>query len=578
MNIPSLGVGGVRVFKARQRVGWQAAGFIAGGIVFFLVLMLQFLLALGRKTTPANDMMPGIIGGLSVFGIALIARGVFLLRGVTRVVLDDGGVQVEGFIARRQVSYQQIEQVERDKRIQLFAGKTNEVLLLRAAGEKQPLAIIPDTIDRFEELAAELAWRTAAAQGGRTTYDPVADQQTRQTREGKRLKLVSVCFSIFTLMFVAAFCYGIYEEVHSRWLASSGTRVEAAIGQHFMRRVTPYIAYTFRDGRGVAHLNEVMVTQELYDATEGAKTVPVVYLADDPEWNRLVDGGAGKTFGGSSLFLFGGGMLMFGALAVMTLMGIDIKSENGRTMIVKRGKVIREFGPKPTTPPALPPMPSFDAGQGTAATLAAASDEDEEESAGGAADDAAIRRSVEWYKANAAAQAAAASVAPAAPGPAKGLIVLGVLCLIFGLLGVGLSVVRWAMNDVVQSRPTRIGNQQIVADQPSYAPYWSLADAALAAALTVTGIGLLAGQRWSRGLGIPVAVLQILSTVGAVALVIVSMSRQPETNGPDSMTIVTINIASIVFKLLTAVFPAVLLFILMKRSTREALGAGKPLP
>src|SRR4051794_35362209 len=104
MNTASLGVGGVRVFEARQRVGWHAAGFIAGGVVFFLMLILQFLLALGRKSTPTTDMMPGIIGGLSVFGIALIARGIFLLRGVVRVTLDDGGVQLDGFISRRTVS------------------------------------------------------------------------------------------------------------------------------------------------------------------------------------------------------------------------------------------------------------------------------------------------------------------------------------------------------------------------------------------------------------------------------------------------------------------------------------------
>jgi hypothetical protein len=329
MNTASLGVGGVRVFEARQRVGLQAAGFIAGGVLFLLMLIVQFLLAMGRKSTPTTDMMPGIVGGLSVFGIGLIARGIFLLRGVTRVILDDSGVQVEGFIARRRILYEQIERVERDKKTQLLAGKTNEVLLLRAAGEKHPSAIIPDTIDNFETLAAELAWRTAAVAGGRTTYDPVADQEIRQTRETKRLKLVSVVLWIFTLMFFGAFCYGIYEELHDRRLASSGTSIDASISQHFMRRVTPYIAYTFRDRQGVAHSREVMVTQELYDATEGAKTVPVVYLAEDPEWNRLAGGDASKNFGGKSLFLFGGGTLMFGAFAVMTLLGIDIKTENG---------------------------------------------------------------------------------------------------------------------------------------------------------------------------------------------------------------------------------------------------------
>src|SRR5687768_3573184 len=89
---------GVQVFEAKQRVGLQAAAFIAGGVLFFLMLIVQFLIALGSKSTPTSDMMPGIIGGLSVFGVALIGRGIFLLRGVTRVVLEHGGVRVEGFI------------------------------------------------------------------------------------------------------------------------------------------------------------------------------------------------------------------------------------------------------------------------------------------------------------------------------------------------------------------------------------------------------------------------------------------------------------------------------------------------
>jgi hypothetical protein len=571
MNTSSLGVGGVRVYEARQRVGLQAAGFIAGGVIFFLVLLLQFLLALGRKSTPTTDMMPGIIGGLSVFGIGLIARGVFLLRGVTRVVLDDGGVHVQGFIAQRTVSYQQIERIERDKSTQLLAGKTNEVLLLRAAGEKKPLAIIPDTIGNFETLAAELAWRTAAAQGGRTTYDPVADQQVRQTRETKQLKLASVLLCIFTLLFGGAFCYGMYEEVHDRRLKSSGTTVDARISQHFMRRVTPYIAYTFRDQQGVAHSREVMVTQAMYDATDGAKTVPIVYLADDPEWNRLVVGDASKDFGGKSLFLFGGGTLLVGALAVMTLFGIDIKTENGRTMIVKRGKVLREFGAKPATPPALPTPPRFDEAQGAVPVLSA-DDEDDDEAASGPRrvptpdEEAAIRASVAWYE----SQARAAAMMPPPPKP-KGLTALGVLCIIFGLLGLGVGVLRCAMFAMTPTRTMQVGNQMMVVNQPTFAIYWAAADATLGAALMLTGIGLWMRQRWSRAIGIPVAALQILSSFGAAGSLIADMARQPAQDGPESMMIVTINIASVVFKLLTAAFPAIVLFILAKRSTREAL-------
>ncbi|MEA2736222.1 MAG: hypothetical protein QOE14_2673, partial [Humisphaera sp.] len=347
MNMASLDVGGVRVFEARQRVGLQAALCIAGGVLFFLMLIVMFLIALGSKSTTSNDMMPGMIGGLSVFGIGLIGRGVFLLRGVVRVTLDNNAVHLDGFTARRTVSYQQIERIERDKKNQLLGGKTHQVLLLYAAGERKPLAIIPDTIENFEELATELARRSAAAQGGRTTYDPIADQQIRDRRDSRRMKFTSAAFSVITLLFIVMLCFGVNEEIHNRRLQSRGTAVYARIDKHFMRSVTPYIEYSFADAQGKRQSREVMVTELLYGQTREGQLVPVVYLADQPEWNRLVGGEAGKNFGGKFLFLLGGGTLMFGAFAVMTLLGIDIKSENGRTTIVRRGKVIREFGAKP---------------------------------------------------------------------------------------------------------------------------------------------------------------------------------------------------------------------------------------
>ena len=564
MNGISLGVGGVRVFEARQRVGWQAAGFLAGGIVFFLLLILQFLLLLGRKSTPANDMMPGVIGGLSVFGIALIGRGIFLLRGVTRVILDDAAVHVEGFIARRSVAYAEIERVARDRQTQLLAGKTSDVLLLRAAGETRPLAIIPDTIGGFEELAIELAERAAAARGGRSVYDPAADDAARQTRESRQLRLVSIGMSVFALLFLGAFCYGVYEEVHDRRLRSRGTQVDAQVSQRFMRRVTPYIAYTFRDAQGRVHSREVMVSQPTYDATDGARTIPVVYLPDEPDWNRLAAGDASTDFGGKSLFLFGGGALVFGGLAVMTLLGIDIKSDNGHTRIVRHGRVIREWGKKPAAqssePPALPTLADDDG----------RSDDDGHDHD---RDDRVADIIDAAYLPSPPLSPPSLSPVPTTIAPARptGLLVLGVLCLLFGLGGFLLHAANWWIDSRSRTRELNVGNEVMVVEQPAYAAYWSAADAALAALLILTGIGLLMLKRWSRVLGIPVAALQILSSLAAIAIIVAAMATAPAENGPDSMTVVTFNVAAVVAKVLSAIFPAVLLFILAKRSTRGVL-------
>lgn len=78
-------------------------------------------------------------------------------------------------------------------------------------------------------------------------------------------------------------------------------------------------------------------------------TVPVVYLPSAPDWNRLVSGeDVGAEFGGKSLFLFSGGFLMFSFMAVVCLLGYDLKTENGVTRLTRHGRVIKEWRQKPT--------------------------------------------------------------------------------------------------------------------------------------------------------------------------------------------------------------------------------------
>jgi hypothetical protein len=542
-------VGGVHVFEAKQRVGVQAALFIAGGAIFLLLLIVQFVLMLGvKKPSTSSDIMPGMIGGLSVFGIGLIARGVFLLRGVVRVMLDDGGVRTEGFIARRAISYQQIERVERDKRSQLFGGKTHDVLVLHAAGQRQPLAIIPDTIENFEYLAAELAARTAGAQGGRVTYDPVADQQRRESRRAKKLRWTSIGFAAFTLLFGVIFCAGVREELNERRMKREGQTVEAQIDRQFMRRVTPYIAYSFADAAGQRHENEAMVKQELFDATTGP-TIPVIYLPSNPSYNRLAAGGAEKSFGGAFLFLTGGGTLFLSAITVMTLLGIDIKSDGGRTRITRYGRTIREFGPKSTpTPPTLPTMPTFDESH---------VEEEEIKSFG---DDSNVASVVAAYN----------TPKPPFRPKSTGLTVLGVLSLLLGVLGVIAGIVRAIFS--ASPRTVELQNRVMELDAPRWAHYWGIADGALAAALMLVGILLLLRKPASRSLGMIVAALQILSTLAAIVVLI---ARTDPGEGPESMTIIAASTGAVIFHLITIIFPAVLLVILAKRSTAEVLGGAK---
>src|SRR3954447_26112867 len=163
-----------RVYVAGGRVGWQAAGFLVAGGVVGLLLLVQFLLLLASPPGRMHQIQPGLIGGLSVVPLALIARGVFLLRSVVRVTLDDTGVHLEGFIARRTVRWSEIERLQRDKRVNLLSGGEAETLAPPGPPGERP-AQIPDTVLRFEDLVADIYASSTAARGV-PPYDLGADE------------------------------------------------------------------------------------------------------------------------------------------------------------------------------------------------------------------------------------------------------------------------------------------------------------------------------------------------------------------------------------------------------------------
>ena len=525
-------------FQTRQRVGWQAAGFLAGGFLILLFVIGVFLAMLLAPTRPGSslDIMPGILGGVSVLWIGMLLRGVFLLRSVVRVVVGGETVSLEGFIARNAIPWDRIDRVERAKRNQLLGGKTYHVLRLRGEGDK-PLGEIPDTIDGFEPLAALIADRSAAARG-RVTYDPAGDEQRRATKEAKTLRWASIGLGFFTLAMAAGFVAGLNEEYHLRQYATAGVRTDAKIERHFMRRVTPVLEYSFVDAAGATHRREVMMEQRAWDALLGAATVPVEYLPSSPSWNRPVAGVDEVSFGGPFLLITGIGILFFGVCFALAVSGFDMNTENGVTTITRRGRVIRTFG-KPTaavatTPHLLQPIPTILPPPAFAPPLPTSHQPP--------------------------------TVAP--PGKPKGLLALGIVCIVLGTLGLLFGGLRLVIVPILAARvEERLGPTEI----PGWAIYWHSADALLAAALLVTGIGLLKLKRWSRQLGLAVGALQILSGLGSIAAAVWSAQTWETADPRDSMIPIVAVAGAVIWHLLGMILPTVLFIVLSRRGTREAL-------
>lgn len=334
--------GQVRVFPSRQRVGWQAFGYLAGGAGFLGILLLRFLLLLRSAPRPGDDMVPGLIGGLSVIGIALIARGIFLLRSTVHVALDSVGVHCETYLGRQTILWTDIDRVERDNHSPMMGSKAYTVLRLVATTGK-PLMTISETIADFEVLAAEVIARSTDA-ARHATYNSAQDEQRRVDRAARQIRWTAWGFGFFTLFMAAALGWGIHEELHLRRFATDADRVEATILRREMVRVTPHVEYTF-EVQGQRYTRDATMWQgPEYDALEDKTTVPVEYLRSDPGWNRLVAGeDPGPQFGGKFLWVTGGGLVMFGALFVFTLLGFDFKTENGVSTLTRWGRPIKTW-------------------------------------------------------------------------------------------------------------------------------------------------------------------------------------------------------------------------------------------
>jgi hypothetical protein len=296
-----------------------------------------------------------------------------------------------------------------------------------------------------------------------------------------------------------------------------------------MKSVTPYVEYESTDqAAGSMQRREVMVTPATYDALAMRPTVTVEYLRSKPSWNRLAGGleSGERAFGGVFLLLTGGMTLVLATIGVLTFLGYDIRTENDKTKITRHGQPLgrdADVAPSaPTAPPAVAPPPIASAVQ-----------------------------------------------VPLAPAKPVGLIALGIVAIVFGLIGLFLGVVRVVL---MRLGTIELANGRFIEfDSAPWRIAWTLADTALAAALVVVGIGLILTRRWSRTLGLLVAALQLLSTIGNFVVIIMTMFQAPEIEGAEGVRQSANHLAAAVGTLLGGVLPLVMLLVLSRRSTVEAL-------
>jgi hypothetical protein len=203
------------------------------------------------------------------------------------------------------------------------------------------LADLSDAIEDFDGLV-DLIKQHIAAKG-----DQTADKI--QFSKAKRTATLSAVVGVLALVISGFLAWSNHNEIRAaRLLEQSAVPGRAEIEERFLapNGVTPRLVYrvTTADGRSATHNAEV--ERRVWDKLEGAKSVPVLYVPEDPSISRLLIGevqsrdsfqnpivGYGLPAAGAALGLF------FIGAAILLSFGwsIDLDSKTGKLSIKRFG-------------------------------------------------------------------------------------------------------------------------------------------------------------------------------------------------------------------------------------------------
>jgi hypothetical protein len=325
-----------RTYVARGNPKLELLLTFGGGILFLIAIVFMLIALFSSAATEPNSRQPGIIGGLSVIPIMLIARGLFTMRNVTRVHLDKNAIALESAVSFKEIPWTQIERIQKKERSS-FMGESHETLILIGADGKE-LAQIRDTLDRFPDLVQQVEYRSALARGKPVTEMETPEAVAAEVKKAKRRgRILGSVFMIFTLAMIAGAAVSLNEVMHVKKYATEGLTTNATIIRRYMNRQTPYVEFEFTDPTGQTHRREAMMEMRAWEDLVRSRTVAVEYIRSDPSWNRLVLGEDNVAF--VTFWPFGlGGALLFGALAVFCFLGYDLKTTGGSFQVTRWGQ------------------------------------------------------------------------------------------------------------------------------------------------------------------------------------------------------------------------------------------------
>lgn len=514
-------------YRSDQRNGLKAALGIAGACLCFVACVLSALALFLAPPEKMSGFETAVISALAVMTFLSAAYAVAMLRSPVRAVLDDEGIVIEGLVSRRRLAWRQVARLRREKASQLFGGAKLDVLLL-CDERGATLASVNSRLERFPDLVADIERRSSLAHGG-ATYDRGADLERRRRKSLKSLRFVQIVLALFWVLSIVLGSWGILDRRNEIRLARGGVETDARIVKRWLRGATPRLSYAVAGADGREHTRNTMMTREAWDALEGAGTVRVRTLPDDPDLSRLVAGETEVNDAGTMMAVGLISAVFWGGLLVFALLGYDVDIQDGKMRLKRHGEVSDEFErppPGPAAPAAPPPAPAV---------------------------------IVE------AESGAPPAVRTGIPG---GILAIGVLNLVFGGLGMLGGALQLVSAHLVAGLPGATA---------AFDPALLMAVAGLrivfSAMMLVSAVGLFLARYWGLRLALLSATGRIALGLVGIASALVSAAGQSGQVGAQGDAAFPMGLLGTLLLLgLGLVYPAVVLVVLGRRSARESFG------
>lgn len=319
-----------------------------GGLVFAVVAFVVAIL--GRTSTLV---LHGTTTLPTIISIGALTAGWTLLRAPRRVVVGSEGLTIETRHDVRTLPWDEIGSGA------VETGGMNQRRCLNITGLGGTSIIkLDESFERFDEMAALISGYITAK--GDDTAERIVRKKAR--RQGL-IAFATGAFLSTAAVFVGWHTY--QEQRAARLLQERGQPGEAEILRRFLapNGVTRRVEYRVAGSGGQSATRNVEVESQYWDRLKDARTIPVLFLPDEPSVSRLARGEVHEDdftktpAGGYALAGLGGAMALF-VLAISPFLwnGWDLAfdSKTQKWSLKRYGQVVWSSRGASDKPPWLP--------------------------------------------------------------------------------------------------------------------------------------------------------------------------------------------------------------------------------